>query len=311
MRTSCSPPTVRPERRKQGRAGSSSTRSSGRGPGPCATSWPPSSRTRTTSSGPTPRRPSACRARRAPGRRPSACTGWPTCSTRTGSRSAGAEWSSSGRTRPSCPTSATCCPLSARWTSPRRPSPSWSDAGSAPRPRIGRRGGRELKGDARMAEVLRRARVGLGAAAGRGRGPAARHPALAGGRLGAGGAGPRAARTAGVRYGAARELLEHRIAHVILTQMEAAGEACDDRTHEAVRRSRPVRSAVEAIWPKVDPGPAGIRAAVVGRRPWPRRPTACSTPDEQAAIVWSPPRAGPGRPAGHRPTWCSSTRRAT
>jgi DNA helicase IV len=35
----------------------------------------------------------------------------------------------------------------------------------------------------------------------------------------------------GVRYGAARELLEHRIAHVILTRMEAAGEACDDRTH--------------------------------------------------------------------------------
>ena len=57
----------------------------------------------------------------------------------------------------------------------------------------------------------------------------------------------------GVRYGAARELLEHRIAHVILTMMEAAGEACDDRTHEAVRRSRPVRAAVDAIWPKVDP----------------------------------------------------------
>src|SRR6516225_2965519 len=57
----------------------------------------------------------------------------------------------------------------------------------------------------------------------------------------------------GVRYGAARELLEHRIAHVILTRMEAAGEACDDRTHEAVRRSRPVRAAVDAIWPKADP----------------------------------------------------------
>ena len=54
----------------------------------------------------------------------------------------------------------------------------------------------------------------------------------------------------GVRYGAARELLEHRIAHVILTQMEEAGEACDDRTHEAVRRSRPVRAAVDVIWPK-------------------------------------------------------------
>src|SRR5581483_3753468 len=53
-------------------------------------------------------------------------------------------------------------------------------------------------------------------------------------------------RARGVRYGSGREMLEHRIAHVVLTQMEAAGEACDDRTHGAVRRSRPVRTAAEA-----------------------------------------------------------------
>ena len=46
-------------------------------------------------------------------------------------------------------------------------------------------------------------------------------------------------RARGVRYGSGREMLEHRIAHVVLTQMEEAGEACDDRTHESVRRSRP------------------------------------------------------------------------
>ncbi len=97
----------------------------------------------------------------------------------------------------------------------------------------------------------------------------------------------------GVRYGAARELLEHRIAHVILTQMEAAGEACDDRTHETVRRSRPVRSAVDAIWPKVDPvrlvfgllsSPASLAAAAEG----------ILTPPEQAEIVWSPVPRSPG-----------------
>jgi hypothetical protein len=70
----------------------------------------------------------------------------------------------------------------------------------------------------------------------------------------------------GVRYGAARELLEHRIAHVILTQLEAAGEACDDRTHESVRRSRPVRAAVDAIWPKVERA-GGHRVAVAAARP--------------------------------------------
>src|SRR5215469_14360536 len=51
-------------------------------------------------------------------------------------------------------------------------------------------------------------------------------------------------RERGVRYGTGREMLSHRIAHVILTRMEAAGETCDDRTHEAVRRSQPVQQAV-------------------------------------------------------------------
>ena len=48
-------------------------------------------------------------------------------------------------------------------------------------------------------------------------------------------------------------MLAHRIAHVILTRMEAAGETCDDRTHEAVRRTRPVQAAVDQAWPKADP----------------------------------------------------------
>ncbi len=89
----------------------------------------------------------------------------------------------------------------------------------------------------------------------------------------------------GVRYGAARELLEHRIAHVILTRMEAAGEACDDRTHEAVRRSRPVRAAVDAIWPKADPvrlvfGLLSSAAALA------QAAQGVLTAPEQAAIVW-------------------------
>ena len=58
-------------------------RSSGPGRVPCATSSPRSSPTRTTSSAPMPTRPCACRARRAPARPRSACTGSPTCCTRT------------------------------------------------------------------------------------------------------------------------------------------------------------------------------------------------------------------------------------
>ena len=149
-----------------------------------------------------------------------------------------------------------------------------------------------VKGDARMADVLRRALW------------ASVRPPSAAVVLPRGSRRWRVAaweieelvhelRHRGVRYGAARELLEHRIAHVILTRMEAAGEACDDRTHEAVRRSRPVRAAVDAIWPKVDPvrlvfgllssAPALAEAA-----------EGVLTAAEQAAITWPSAPRGPG-----------------
>jgi len=97
----------------------------------------------------------------------------------------------------------------------------------------------------------------------------------------------------GVRYGAARELLEHRIAHVILTLMEAAGEACDDRTHEAVRRSRPVRMAVDAIWPKADPARL-VFGLLASAEALAEAAGGILTAEEQAAIVWSPVPRGPG-----------------
>jgi DNA helicase IV len=57
----------------------------------------------------------------------------------------------------------------------------------------------------------------------------------------------------GVRYGTGRDLLAHRIAHVLLSQLEAAGETTDDRTHDTMRRAAPVRKLVDEVWPKVDP----------------------------------------------------------
>jgi hypothetical protein len=96
----------------------------------------------------------------------------------------------------------------------------------------------------------------------------------------------------GVRYGAARELLEHRIAHVILTRMEAAGEACDDRTHEAVRRSRPVRAAVDAIWPKVDPVRL-VFGLLSSAEVLAEAAEGVLTVREQAAIVWPAVPRGP------------------
>jgi DNA helicase IV len=148
-----------------------------------------------------------------------------------------------------------------------------------------------VKGDARMAEVLRRglwaavrppAALVVARGARRWRVPSAEVFALA-----------EELRGRGVRYGAGRELLGHRIAHVVLSQMEAAGEACDDRTHDAVRRTTAVRQCVDEAWPKADPkrllfgllsDPAALASAASG----------ILTAREQALITWSPAPRGPG-----------------
>jgi DNA helicase IV len=100
-------------------------------------------------------------------------------------------------------------------------------------------------------------------------------------------------RTRGVRYGTGRDMLAHRIAHVILTRMEAAGETCDDRTHESVRRTKQVQAAVAQVWPKSDPvrlvfrllsDPELLFVAAGG----------LLSDAEQAAITWANPPRGPG-----------------
>jgi DNA helicase IV len=148
-----------------------------------------------------------------------------------------------------------------------------------------------IKGDARMAEVLRRAVWGamrepeealvLPRGTRRWRVPAHEITELA-----------EALRARGVRYGAGRDLLSHRIAHALLVRMESAGEACDDRTHEAVRRTRPVKAMVDRVWPAQDPvrvvmrllsDPEYLRQAADG----------LLEPAEQAALLWDRPAKGP------------------
>jgi DNA helicase IV len=148
-----------------------------------------------------------------------------------------------------------------------------------------------IKGDARMAEVLRRAvwshlrepaeALVLPRGTRRWRIPAYEITELAG-----------ELRTRGVRYGAGRDLLAHRIAHAILIRIESAGEACDDRTHEAVRRTRPVRAMVDQAWPALDPArlvtrllsDAGFLAEAAD---------GLLDADEQTALLWTKPAKGP------------------
>src|SRR5262249_16777292 len=62
-----------------------------------------------------------------------------------------------------------------------------------------------------------------------------------------------------IRYGAAREALPQRIAHAVLVRMERSGEAPDDRVQDAVARDSAVKAAVKAIWPPVDPAKLVLR----------------------------------------------------
>jgi DNA helicase IV len=149
-----------------------------------------------------------------------------------------------------------------------------------------------VKGDARMAEVLRRALwAGIRKPAGplvlsrgarRWRVPAYEVVELA-----------LELQSRGVRYGTGRELLGHRLAHVVLSQMEAAGEACDDRTHDAVRRTAAVRACVDEAWPKMD-----ARRLVFGLLSSPPALSAAASgllsEAEQALIAWPAPPRGPG-----------------
>ncbi|MEU6463578.1 UvrD-helicase domain-containing protein [Streptomyces sp. NPDC046976] len=115
-----------------------------------------------------------------------------------------------------------------------------------------------IKGDARMAEVLRRALysyvtlptepVVVVRGSRRWRVPAYELEELV-----------RQLLDREIRYGAAREALPQRIAHAVLVQMERAGEAPDDRVQDAVARNSAVKAAVKAVWPAVDPAKLVLR----------------------------------------------------
>ena len=110
-----------------------------------------------------------------------------------------------------------------------------------------------LKGDPRMAEVLRRAvwdsivtpteTLVVPRGSSQWRIPAHRCEAVLD-----------ELRGRGVRYSAGREMFAQRLAHQVLLRMEAMGETPDDRVQGAVARSRPVKAYVDAHWPALDAG---------------------------------------------------------
>ncbi|GAA1900625.1 HelD family protein [Streptantibioticus ferralitis] len=94
-----------------------------------------------------------------------------------------------------------------------------------------------------------------------------------------------------IRYGAAADALPQRVAHAVLTRMEAAGEAPDDRVQDAVARSQPVKAAAKAMWPPVDPAKIVLRLLSE-----PEFLARCAdgllSADEQKEILWAKPGRG-------------------
>ena len=148
-----------------------------------------------------------------------------------------------------------------------------------------------LKGDARMAEVIRRAiwshvkppaeAIVIPRGSRRWRIPAHRLAAAVD-----------ALRTRGDAYATGRALLPQRIAHLVLTRLEAGGEITDDRVQNAIARSRPVRDFVDDVWPAVDPvrivmrllsDPELLASAASG----------LLDPYEQQLVRWDRPARGP------------------
>ena len=148
-----------------------------------------------------------------------------------------------------------------------------------------------LKGDARQAEVVRRAVWGhlrevsepLVVPRGTRRWRVPAHEVAE---------AVAALRARGDTYGVGRSLLPQRLAHLVLLRMEAAGLITDDRVQDAVARSRPVRDHVEAVWPAVDPirltmrllGEPGYLDEVAGD---------LLDPAERRRLQWDRPARGP------------------
>ncbi|WP_229924314.1 HelD family protein [Streptomyces sulfonofaciens] len=147
-----------------------------------------------------------------------------------------------------------------------------------------------VKGDARMAEVLRRAlrshvvppQEPLVVVRGsrRWRIPAYELEEIVGELL-----------ARDIRYGAARDALPQRIAHAVLVRMEQAGEAPDDRVQDAVARNAAVKAVVKTVWPAVEPAKLVLRL-LSDADFLAAHAEGLLTEEEQKTILWTrPPRS--------------------
>ncbi|MET9467503.1 AAA family ATPase [Streptomyces sp. NPDC006544] len=92
-----------------------------------------------------------------------------------------------------------------------------------------------------------------------------------------------------IRYGAARDALPQRIAHAVLVRMEQAGEAPDDRVQDAVARDAAVKAVVKAVWPLVEPAKLVLRL-LSDPEFLAAQADGILSPDEQRLLLWAKPQ---------------------
>ncbi|WP_182903380.1 AAA family ATPase [Microbispora sp. H10830] len=90
------------------------------------------------------------------------------------------------------------------------------------------------------------------------------------------------------RYGPGRATLAQRLAHAVLVQMERRGESPDDRVQDAVARSKPVKAVLDAVWPKLAPEQVLFRL-LSDPEFLAKAARSDLSPEEQQLIVWRKP----------------------
>jgi len=92
------------------------------------------------------------------------------------------------------------------------------------------------------------------------------------------------------RYAPGRNALAQRIAHVVLVRMEERAESPDDRVQNAVARSKPVKDVLDAVWPRVVP--EQVLHRLFSDADFLAKAADGLTEDERTALSWpKPPRS--------------------
>ncbi|MFD3401216.1 HelD family protein [Kribbella sp. NPDC058693] len=89
------------------------------------------------------------------------------------------------------------------------------------------------------------------------------------------------------RYAPGRNALAQRIAHVVLVRMEERAESPDDRVQNAVARSKPVKDVLDSVWPRV--APEQVLHRLFSNADFLAQAAPALTDEERTALLWDKP----------------------